>query len=35
MQLELISKEKNKLYEDNTKMYNDLDRFQKYILIKN
>ena len=32
IQLELISEEKNKLYEDNTKMYTNLDNFQKYIL---
>jgi hypothetical protein len=31
MQIQLFTEEKNKLYEDNTKMYNDLDRFQKYI----
>ena len=31
IQIELFSEEKSKLYEDNTKMFNDLDRFQKYI----
>ena len=30
--IRILNEEKNKLYEDNTKMYTNLDRFQKYIM---
>ena len=31
LEIRILNEEKNKLYEDNTKMYSNLDRFQKYI----
>ena len=30
--IRILNEEKSKLYEDNTKMYTNLDRFQKYIM---
>ena len=32
VEIRILNEEKSKLYEDNTKMYTNLDRFQKYIL---
>ena len=31
IEIRILNEEKSKLYEDNTKMYSNLDRFQKYI----
>ena len=32
-QIDLLTEEKNKLYEDNTKMYNDIDQLQSHIAL--